>query len=322
LKTAVEDAKNAMTSLERANSLRMEQEQALSQLQEHLEHSYDSCQATQETVESLEGEVNKLTFEKDNLQQNMKLLRQEKQRLQQSIEELTNDVDQYKKKLSVLTNRNLKSSRDLLHANERVREFANERFRINMKLIWTDAKAMFEKVETSAKVVFEKVGVFRYYSFITGWTFPYFEFVMQVILGIWSDNAALFDDLTVVKEWHKVHVQPILDKFILLIHRNLVELHGKVLEGLAHSIQYQSGSILSYLRSLEGESRSRSALLGAFEYSKSHSDKVAHILERSLCVVATFWLIVGLFAWRRHRSKPLPGAKVMKGQSYVKTKVD
>jgi small-conductance mechanosensitive channel len=305
LKMAVEDAEQTMASLQRANSLRMEHEQALAHLQKQLEHDKSSCQATHETVESLQEEVNKIVSEKNQLQQYLKLLKQDKQRLQQSLTELTHNMDEFMKKWDVQTKRNLNNSRDLLFANDRLRDLDNKRFHINMELIWTDAKA-----------ILKRVGRFRFHYNILEWTFPFCEFAMQVLSGIWSGNAALID------EWHKVHVQPILETRIYLIQRYLVEFRGKVLEGLADSIQYQSGSILSYVRSLKGESKSRSALLGAFEYSKSQSDKVARILERTLCIFAAFWMIVGLFAWRNHRSKRLPGAKVRKMQSDVKAKVD
>ena len=168
----------------------------------------------------------------------------------------------------------------------------------------------------------ETVGLSRFYNTVVEWTLPFCTFAMQVLSGIWSDNVALIDDLNVVKEWHKLHVQPMLEKSVYPIQKKLVKLRGKVLEGLADSIQYQSGSILSYVRSLKNESKSRVTLLRALEYCKRHSDKVARILERALCIFAVFWTAVGLFAWRRHRSKRLPGAKVRKGLTNLKVKVE
>lgn len=262
-----------------------------------------SLQQAHETVASLQAENDKFTSEYSQLQRHVKLLIQDKQRLQQSIEELAQELDEYKRKVRILTNKNFESSRDLLHANERLRELDKEYFRINTKLIWRDAQsALLEQVNKPSGL----------WNYVCGWMSPFLEFAIQVLLGIWSDNAALIDDINLENVLHKLHIQPILDNRIYPIQRHLVESRRKVLDSFADCIQYRSQSILSYVRLLEGESKSREALLRALEYSETHSEKVARILERMLCIFAAFWLVAGLVAWRRHRSKRLPDAVAKK----------
>ena len=289
---SVDARKKLEESLQQANSLRLEHEHVLDHFQEHLERNTRSCQVAHDSVASLQVQKDKLTTEYSQLQRHVKLLIQEKQRLQQSNKELTQDLDEYKKNVRILINKNFENSRDLLHSHERLRELDNEYFRINTKLIWRDAQAMLEQVN-----------LYGVWNYVYGWVSPLFEFAVQVLLGIWSNNAAWIDDMNSVNVSHKLQVQPILEHRIYSIQGHLVESRRKVLDSLADFIQYRSQSILSYVSSLEGASKSRTALVRALEYSERQSEKVARILERMLCIFASFWLVAGFVAWRRHRSR-------------------
>lgn len=316
LQVALEQAKeNAKASLERANSLRREHDEALNLLQEKMENDLESCKNAQQELHDMRTQLEKLTLAEQqvaDLKQQVATMAKEKNKVEKEKESLQTNLSETTDKLRVTTDKYLESSQALLKAKDQYQELYQEysTTHINFKLIRDDFVKTFHKIRDSLYKFWEEK-LAPYWIMIATPLAPWITFVIGIVGPVIRSTITLIVDLfhqQVVPLWNK-HIVPLWNKHVYPklepTIQPLMEKHDEIVASLSTLVQQKCHDAYSYINLLKGKEDGpiRNAVLDALKYGDENSEKVVHIWENMLVLFIGFWILAGLFALRRHRKR-------------------
>lgn len=305
LQQAIEDAKkNSQASLERANSLRREHEDALNRFTEQVEHDKALCKDAQDEVVSLRAQVEKMTLaqsQEEGWKRQAMFLTKETQRLELEKESLTKELKDTKQNLEDTNDKYLASSRELLQTKEEYRRLYKEysTTHVNFKLMRDDIMATLQTASNKIEGFWNK-RLAPYWNKVVTVLSPWIQSFVSTVGPIVQSMIAWMVDLFyqhVLPFWKNTlypKLEPTLEPLIVK--------HNQALASISAVVQKQSHALYSYIKLLEGrqDCKIRNALLEVLQFGDNHSDRVVRILEQVLVLFVGFWLIAGCMALKRH----------------------